>query len=194
MEGPILDWGSGSGLLARLLRDSGHACFGFEPYTTPVLAAGYTYKTEDKAFAHAPYRAILAIEVIEHLAEPRSFVASAMAMTDTLIFSTELLSSNSVGKDWWYYSTETGQHIGFHTKQSLAHLSAEQVCMHDSCHKQGLHIFTRRSSDMRIFRLVAGRKRSLIMHPIGRLVSRLAGRTSLLMSDHLEAKKALTTG
>ena len=189
--GPILDWGSGSGLLVRLLRDRGHASYGFEPYTVPVLAAGFTIRTEEAAASKAPFRAVLAIEVLEHLEDPKAFMASVLSITDTLIFTTELLENNRVGKCWWYYSTETGQHISFYTRISLKHLASYFGCMYYSCRNQGLHIFTRLPSDMRAFKLIAGSKRSLLFYPISRLIARLSGRRSLTIADHLTAKESL---
>ena len=190
-HGFVLDWGSGSGLLVRLLRDSGHDCFGFEPYTTPVLAAGYTFKDDQAAVQKAPFRAIIAAEVLEHLIDPREFMSSVLAMTDTLIFTTELLNSNKVGKDWWYYSVETGQHIGFYTKNSLEQLACDYDCSYFTCRNQAIHIFTRNPSDIRAFRLIAGRKRAMLLYPLSCLVGWLGRRKSLTTADYLAAKESL---
>ena len=189
--GPILDWGSGSGLLVRLLRDSGYPTFGFEPFTEPVLADGYTYKAEEALACMAPFRMVLAIEVLEHLVDPRKFMTSVLAMTDTLIFTTELLDGNKDGQNWWYYSFETGQHINFYTRISLQCLAADFGCMYFSCGNNGPHIFTRIPWDMTAFKLVAGSKRHLLLYPLIRLVASLRGVRSLAMSDHLAAKNSL---
>jgi hypothetical protein len=191
-RGPLLDWGSGSGLLVRLLRDSGHECLGFEPYTAPVLAAGYTFTDDQAALQKAPFRAIIAVEVLEHLTDPREFMASVLAMTDTLIFTTELLNGNKVGKAWWYYSFETGQHIGFYTKNSLERLAYDYDCFYYTCRNPAIHIFTRNPLDIKAFRLIAGRKRAMLLYPLSRLVDRLSGRKSLTMADHVAAKESLT--
>ena len=190
-RGSVLDWGSGSGLLVRLLRDSGHECLGFEPYTAPVLAAGYTFKDDQAALHKAPFRAIIAVEVLEHLPDPREFMASVLAMTDTLIFTTELLNDNKVGKDWWYYSVETGQHIGFYTKNSLEQLACDYDCSYFTCRNQAIHIFTRNPSDIRAFRLIAGRKRAMLLYPLSCLVGWLGRRKSLTTADYLAAKESL---
>lgn len=191
-RGSVLDWGSGSGLLVRLLRDSGHESLGFEPYTAPVLAAGYTFKDDQAALQKAPFRAIIAVEVLEHLFDPREFMSSVLAMTDTLIFTTELLNDNKDGKAWWYYSVETGQHIGFYTKNSLERLACDYDCFYYACRKPAIHIFTRNSSDLRSFRLIAGKKRSMLLYPLSRLVCWLSGRKSLTMADHVAAKQSLS--
>lgn len=191
-RGSILDWGSGSGLLLRLLRDSGHECLGFEPYTTPVLAAGYTFTDDQAVLQKAPFRAIIAVEVLEHLTDPREFMASVLAMTDTLIFTTELLNGNKVGKAWWYYSVETGQHIGFYTINSLERLAYDYGCFYYTCGNPAIHIFTRNPSDIKAFRLIAGSKRAMLLYPLSRLIDRLSGRKSLTMADHVAAKESLT--
>ena len=189
-SGKILDWGSGSGLLVRLLRDDGHDCYGFEPYTLPVLAAGHTIKDENSALAGNSYRAIVAIEVIEHLGDPINFFEKVLAHTDTLIFSTELVDKAKNGSDWWYYSRDTGQHISFYTEKSLAHLAGLNGSAFGSAESKSLHIFTRRPSDMRFFKLIAATRRSWLAYLIAKALSKLSGRYSLMMSDHLAAKKA----
>lgn len=191
IPGKVLDWGSGSGLLVRLLRDDGHDCYGLEPYTVPVLAAGHTYNEEKTVLAEHSYRAIVAIEVVEHLVEPAVFFKKALAHTDTLIFSTELVNRAKNGKDWWYYCRETGQHVSFYTEKSLSHLATVNGCIYASDRRKNLHIMTRKSLDLRLFKWVAGYRRALLTYPVSRIFNRIAGRGSLLMPDHLAAKEAL---
>jgi hypothetical protein len=190
-RGEVLDWGSGSGLLVRLLRDDGHDCYGFEPFTVPVLAAGHTYKEEKAVLAEHSYRAIVAIEVVEHLVDPAVFFQKALAHTDTLMFSTELVDRAKNGNDWWYYSSETGQHISFYTEKSLAHLATIYGCIYASDRRKSLHIMTRKSLDIRLFKWIAGYRRALLTYPVSRGFKRIAGRASLLMPDHLAAKEVL---
>lgn len=190
-QGKVLDWGSGSGLLTRLLRDDGHDCFGLEPYTPPVLAAGFTWKNQLDAFAQAPYRAVIAIEVVEHLPNPQEFFSTALSSTDTVIFSTELVDRARHGKDWWYYSRETGQHISFYTRKSLACLADQYGCKFVSSGNKSLHIITRKSRDLGLFTWLAGLRRSRIIYPTAQMLGKLRGRRSLIMADHLAAKQAL---
>jgi hypothetical protein len=191
IPGKVLDWGSGSGLLTRLLRDDGHECYGFEPYTSPVLAGGFTWKKEQDAYSHGPYRAIIAIEVVEHLANPQKFFATALSATDTLIFSTELVDKARNGRDWWYYSRETGQHIAFYTQKSLAHLASLNSCKYASSRNKSLHIITNKPSDLRLFSWLAGSRRALLSYPFAQIFGNVNGRRSLMMSDHLAAKQIL---
>jgi hypothetical protein len=191
ITGKVLDWGSGSGLLVRLLRDDGHDCYGYEPYTEPVLASGHTYKEENAVFAVNWYRAIIAIEVVEHLVNPIVFFQKTLTHTDTLIFSTELVDRAKNGNNWWYYSRETGQHISFFTEKSLIQLAKLNGCVYGLAESKGLHIFTRRPSDLMIFKWIAGCRRSWLVYLVTNILSKLTGRCSLMMSDHVAAKKAL---
>ena len=191
LTGKILDWGSGSGLLTRLLRDDGYECYGFEPFTQPILAGGYTFNQQQEALSQGPYRAIVAIEVVEHLIDPQEFFRTALLHTDTLIFSTELVDKSRYGSDWWYYSIETGQHISFYSNQSLAFLADLNNCVYVSSKNMSLHILTRSAKDLRLFGWLAGSRRARIIYPLAHSLGRFTGRRSLVMADHITAKQAL---
>jgi hypothetical protein len=191
-QGKFLDWGSGSGLLVRLLRDDGHDCYGLEPYTTPLLAAAHTSCDEQACLKENTYRAIFAIEVVEHLLDPRIFFSKALENTDTLIFSTQLLDKAKNVSEWWYYTTETGQHISFYTEQSLAYIASIYDCLYVSSRNKGLHMITRRSSDLRLFSWLAGSRRSLLSYPVAIFLNKLARRHSLILPDYFRSKEALS--
>ena len=188
----ILDWGSGSGLLVRLLRDDGYHCYGLEPNTPPVLAASYSYKDEHTAIESSPYRLVIAIEVVEHLPNPREFFLKALSISDTLIFSTQLVDNSKNGSDWWYYSTETGQHLSFYTEKSLSILASLNSCTYRRSACKGLHIITRNKNDVRLFLLLSGRKRSYLGFVISKVMAKILNkRRSLLLYDHRVAKDML---
>jgi hypothetical protein len=191
ISGKLLDWGSGSGLLTRLLRDDGHDCYGFEPYADPVLASRFTFTTQRLASSEGPYRAIFAIEVVEHLVSPRDFFITSLSLTDTIIFSTKIVNRTRYGSDWWYYSRETGQHISFYTQKSLAYLSGLSGCCYASSINMDLHIVTRNPLDLLLFRLLSGSKRALVSYPLARIIGKLSGRRTLMIKDHLAATQAL---
>lgn len=191
--GKMLDWGSGSGLLTRLLRDDGYVCLGLEPYTDPVLAAGFTLKSQREAIDQGPYRAVIAIEVVEHLASPQDFFEVALSIADTIVFTTEIVDRTRHGNEWWYYSRETGQHISFYTHKSLSYLAELYGCNYASSRSKGLHIITRKPSDLRWFWWVSGARRARILHPLSQFFGKIIGRHSLVMKDHLDAKQVLGT-
>lgn len=189
--GKILDWGSGSGLLTRLLRDDGFDCIGLEPYTDPVLASRFTLRSQMEAIHQGPYRAVIAIEVVEHLASPQEFFKQVLSLTDTLVFSTEIVDRPRYGNDWCYYSKETGQHISFFTHKSLSYLADLYSCNYASARNKGLHIITRKSSDLQLFWWIAGPKRGRILYPLSQILQKISGRHSLIMKDHLSAREIL---
>lgn len=189
--GKLLDWGSGSGLLARLLRDDGFDCVGFEPYTDPVLASSFTFRSQQKAIDQGPYRVVIAIEVVEHLASPQDFFKNVLSITDTLIFTTEIVDRAKHGNSWWYYSKETGQHLSFYTYSSLSYLADLYGCNYVSSKCKGLHVITRNESDLHLFWWIAGTTRSRFLYPLSKLLNKFSGRRSLIEKDHFAAKQTL---
>jgi hypothetical protein len=85
-----------------------------------------------------------AFEVFEHLVNPLKDIQSIFKYSDTIIFSTELIPLNPITKceDWWYFATETGQHIAFYTEKALKILAKKFNCFTYS--KGDLHILTKR--------------------------------------------------
>lgn len=187
-----LDWGSGSGLLVRLLRDDGLDCIGLEPFTEPVLAPGFTYKQEYEVRSKGSFCCVIAIEVVEHLLSPVEFFQSVLSLSDTIIFTTELTDFNTEGDNWWYYSQDTGQHISFYSSTSLKLLAANFGAIYQPARGQSLHMITRSPSQARLFKLACGTHRSPFIHMATKAWRRLIRRpTSLIMKDHLDAKNKL---
>jgi hypothetical protein len=90
------------------------------------------------------FRAITAIEVLEHTENPVTLVQEALELgqTDTLIFTTELFEGNPPQPDnWRYYSLETGQHISFFQYKTLSAL-ARRVGLHHATAGE-IHIFSK---------------------------------------------------
>jgi len=194
-RGRILDWGSGSGLLIRLLRDHGFDCVGFEPYADPLLASGFTCRSKRELVRFAPFRAIVAIEVAEHLQDPSAYFEEILGLADTVIFSTEPVEKNTQGDDWWYYSRETGQHISFYSRTSLALLAQRFGATYVRSGNDGLHMMTRIRRDALFFRLIAGNLFFYVGYAFLRALAGFAGkRSSLTSRDHLAAREALSLG
>jgi hypothetical protein len=107
-----LDFGGGSGLLCRLLRDVGHDAYWFDQYSSPGYATGFVGSPRQA------YDLITAFEVIEHFPSPRGdFDAIFAAKPRAVLLVTELYAGQ--GKDWWYLAPEEGQHVFFYSRQAL---------------------------------------------------------------------------
>ena len=108
-----VDIGAGMGMYARLMRDNGYNFYGSDEYSEMLLIKPFIKKNED-------YLIKTSFEVIEHLACFPDFLKEQIKKVDLFLFSTELRQEGHVPEnDWWYYSFQIGQHIGFHSKKSL---------------------------------------------------------------------------
>jgi hypothetical protein len=147
--GRYLDAAGGYGMLTRLMRDLGFDFFWTDKYCPNLLARGFEY-----APAVGPCRAVTAMEVLEHLGDPITFVEETLrsAGADTLLFSTELFVGDPPNPgDWWYYTFPTGQHISFFQRRTLEMLGQRLALRFESAN--GLHILSRHSIDRTAFKL-----------------------------------------
>lgn len=138
--GHFLDVAGGYGMLTRLMRDYGFDFYWSDKYCANLLAKGFEFDE-----AKAPFQAVTAIEVMEHVIDPAEFLESAlhMAKSDTFIFTTELYQGEPPHPDKWrYYSLNTGQHISFFSRKTLEALS-ERLGMQYH-YVAGLHVFTKK--------------------------------------------------
>jgi hypothetical protein len=111
----ILDYGGGSGLLCRLLRDRGFDARVFDAYAKNDLARGF----EDNG---ANPDILCSFEVAEHFANPKSDMARLFARHPQLmIIGTETYRNQ--GPDWWYISPESGQHVFFYSPDGMSFLA-----------------------------------------------------------------------
>jgi hypothetical protein len=117
----FVDFGGGYGMLVRLMRDKGFRFHLYEPFA-PNLFAHYCIADKTR---FGRYRALTAIEVFEHLADPVASVQEMAEWASCIIFTTELcLQARPTPEKWWYIIPEEGQHISFFTRQSLEILAA----------------------------------------------------------------------
>jgi hypothetical protein len=139
-QGRYLDAAGGYGMLTRLMRDLGFDFYWADKYCDNLLARGFEYGEHLKGC-----RGVTAMEVMEHLADPVTFVDEALktAGTDMLLFTTELYEGDPPGHDWWYYAFSSGQHIGFFTRMSLKTLGRRLGLNFISAN--GLHVLSRQA-------------------------------------------------
>lgn len=128
----ILDYGGGTGQLARALGEAG-----FADVTTwdPFVA-------EHAARPARTFDLVLCYEVIEHAADPAAVVAelaSLLAPEGVLLFSTLLQPADFAtrGLDWWYAGPRNG-HVSLHERRSLEWLFGKHGMTFGSFH-DGFH-------------------------------------------------------
>jgi hypothetical protein len=113
----VLDYGGGSGLLTRLLRDVGIDCHHHDKYCSNIYAGPF-------AGTDTHYDVITMIEVIEHLMNPIEELESILKKyTPNIVIATTVLRPDIIEKTWWYLTPSTGQHINFYTAASLKKIS-----------------------------------------------------------------------
>lgn len=114
----VLDYGGGSGLVARLLRDVGFDAYVFDPFAPNVYAA---YFDGDPA---EPFDVVTAFEVLEHLPEPRREIDALFRPKPRLIVASTQ-PYRGEGADWPYLHEESGQHVFFWSERALSVAGAE---------------------------------------------------------------------
>ena len=109
----VIDFGGKDGLLCRFLRDHSIECYVYDKYSSPEYALDFQHKPDTHNIDM-----VLAFEVIEHFANPKSDIDEIFRLQSNYIVVTTELYSNQ-GKDWWYFARETGQHIFFYTVEAI---------------------------------------------------------------------------
>ena len=136
-DGRFLDWAGGYGVFTQMMRDKGFDYWQHDDYATPLFAAQFGDDGE------GDFELITAFEVMEHLADPRTQLAPIAARTERMLFTTCLLPSPTPRvADWWYYMPTVGQHISFHTVDSLQAV-AEHLGFRLTSNGSNWHMFHR---------------------------------------------------
>jgi FkbM family methyltransferase len=138
-DATFLDYGGGYGLFVRLMRDTGFDFLWYDKFCRNLLAGGSEGKTDRQ------YEILTAFELFEHLVDPQAEIAVMLKLSDSILFSTELLpDSNPTPGQWHYYVPHVGQHISFYTHESLQHL-AQQLGLNLYSNRKALHLLTRKT-------------------------------------------------
>lgn len=116
-----VDFGGGTGLFARLMRDLGYDFHCCDKYGSAEFMAGYAWNEIDHRC-----KLVTIFEVAEHFAEPASEWERIFASDpDFIIGSTGLYNEHSARQAgaWPYLVPETGQHVFFYSSESLSYLA-----------------------------------------------------------------------
>lgn len=147
-----LDYGAGSGLFVRLMRDRGHDFRWSDPRCENLFALGFEAETDQR------FDLVTCFEVVEHLTNPLAVFEQLAGRAPNLVFSTELLpATGGHPGEWHYYTPEAGQHIGFFTAASLQNV-ATKLGRHFASEGRMLHAITAAPLDPRWLRVVAKRR------------------------------------
>jgi hypothetical protein len=131
------DYGAGYGMFVRLMRDRGFPFHWHDPLCRNLFAS---YCEAVPAF-FAPYRAVTAIEVFEHLPDPVPALAKIIEFGSMILFTTVVIPSPAPPVERFpYFGFEHGQHVSFYTPRAL-HLLAERVGLQYSPFPSNWHLF-----------------------------------------------------
>ena len=151
----FLDFAGGYGIFTRLMRDAGLDFLWMDKFSKNLVARGFEYNGE-------PIEAITAFETFEHFVTPMEEIEQMLSISDTIIFSTDLLPDPVPEPEaWWYYGLEHGQHIAFYAPKTLRFI-ADHYKLNLYSHKN-LHILTRRQCDPNILELFFYNKKGRIL-------------------------------
>lgn len=133
----MLDYAGGYGMFARLMRDQGYNFYRQDIYCENLFAQHFDIK--DSGLCE--FDVVTAFEVFEHFENPLNEIEKIINYSKNIIFTTELVpENNSELNNWWYLSTDTGQHIAFYTEKSLQFLAQKYGLNY--YHRGNLHLFT----------------------------------------------------
>jgi hypothetical protein len=114
-----IDWGGGTGLLTRLLRDQGFHVRSYDKYAKAEHVEDFEASLKD---AEEAATFITSIECFEHLVNPIDAYKNVTSKKEYFIFTTEAIDTpppDPAEKSWWYFVPESGQHITFASKKGL---------------------------------------------------------------------------
>jgi Methyltransferase domain len=136
-KGIFLDYAGGLGVFTRQMRDIGFNYYWQDPYTKNELARGFEGGLDKK------YELVTTFESFEHFEFPLIEVEKILKLTDTIILSTDLISKIAPAhKDWWYYGSEHGQHVAFHSIDSFKFMAKKFGMNYHNA--MNVHILTKR--------------------------------------------------
>ncbi len=111
-----LDVGGGHGVFVRMMRDLGLDFRWYDKHADNLFAHGFE-GAPDERYALGP-----AFAGHEHLAEPRADLERLFGPGhDFILVATLLHAGHQPG--WWYYMNESGQHVVFYGRRTMAFIA-----------------------------------------------------------------------
>ena len=185
---PFLDFGGGTGIFTRRMRDLGYPFLRADAYSPNLYARLFDITDHPHA---ARFSLITCFEVFEHLPNPLKELAAMFALADTVFFSTTLAPAGvKAAADWDYFAPFHGQHVSFYTVATLQELAAATG---SRLFTNGMdqHLLTRanlRLTQAEFEEIVSGRPSNLLrraMQKAGHALLRLSRRAKWRTRDSL---------
>lgn len=159
--GRFLDYGGGTGLFTRLMRDAGYDWYWYDRYCHNSCAEGFSADIE----SGEGYELITAVELFEHIADPVKTVAVLKKLSSHILFTTSLLPTPPPPLSaWWYYGLEHGQHISLYDIRSLRVL-ARNAGMHLASNGSNLHLLSTKKVPDLFMKIVASNLFGRLIYP-----------------------------
>lgn len=149
----VVDYGTGSGMLVRMLRDQGFDAHGYDKYVRSVVAGGFVLHSLDHIARLQP-DLITVIDVLEHLVDPRETLADLAARQGPgglLLIRTPLYDARRHRADWEGLGREHGQHISLPSRQGM-HRLAQSIGLRAHVLPMGFILLTRPDRPIGLFR------------------------------------------
>jgi hypothetical protein len=181
LDGRVVDYAGGYGILVRLLRDYGVDALWTDAYCENLLARGFEHNGEPAAL-------VTAFEAFEHFVEPERELDRMLRMAPNVLLSTVILPKPAPA-DWWYYGRGHGQHIGLFRVRTLQELASRHG-RHLSTNGVSHHLLSSRPMNERRWRFLlrANRMASLVLSR--RLDSRTWSDHELIAATHAKSETA----
>jgi 2-polyprenyl-3-methyl-5-hydroxy-6-metoxy-1,4-benzoquinol methylase len=112
----VIDYGGGTGLLTRLLRDMGWNVFAYDKFGKPLFVDAFHLTSINEVNC----RLMIASEVFEHFDRPKEEIDFILKRTKILVFTTELYRDQD--ENWWYLAPFSGQHVFFWSQKAITNV------------------------------------------------------------------------
>ena len=110
-----MDYGAGSGLLVRAMRDHGFDFRWWDLYAQNIFARGLEAKPDERCDL------VTAFEFFEHLPTPGDELAPLFEPGHSVILAGTVLHSG-YRSDWWYFVPVLGGHVAFYSSRTMQHI------------------------------------------------------------------------
>ncbi len=176
--GKFIDFGAGYGVMVRMMRDKGYDFYWHDKYCENLYARDFIWDE------NAGYEMLTAYEVFEHLVNPVEEMRTMLKYSENILFSTYLLPESSPKpNEWWYYTTDHGQHISLYSRTSLEML-AKKFSMNFYTNGKNIHLITNKKISKSLFK-------ALTYPLVSNIISPLFRKKSLLDSDYKKVLEKL---